>query len=374
MNTTYNRILVISIFALTLNSANGQYVTTLVDNPSFDFTDDMIFDDEGNLYCSDYSGDSVFKRSPEGEVTVFSPGFDSPNGLAFDSQGNLFVCDNTADLIVKLSPNGDFLDSYLAENPSGLIKKLDSDTLIFTQYSPNNTLNKLAPDGTIIEWFNSEELVGPVGLDYDDDGQLYVANYDNREIYKVFENELEYLATVPGPSTGVLGFISYGGGKLWATSWDDSEIYAVELNGTDIVQSFAGDGSGGTDGPIDIATFTSPNGILATASGDSIYISEYNTGKLRVISPNTLNNTFQISQDSGERFQVFPNPTAGHVNVQSLLPEVAQILVFDTYGRKVLAKSVMSSTMDFYLETSGLYSVVAIYRDGSTVRNPVVVY
>ncbi|MDB3906807.1 hypothetical protein N9355_05015, partial [Crocinitomicaceae bacterium] len=87
-------ITTILLFVLSI-SANAQtVVSTLVDNGATPFTDDLIEDASGNLYCADYSGDAVFKRTPSGVVTTFVNGLNTPNGLAFNSAGELYVCDN----------------------------------------------------------------------------------------------------------------------------------------------------------------------------------------------------------------------------------------------------------------------------------------
>jgi len=268
--------------------ALSQTVTTLVDSAATNFSDDIILDDQGNLYCSDYGGTSIFKRTPTGQISVFATGFNTPNGLAFDSQGNLFVADNVGNRIYKLSNTGQFLDTIQVTNPSGIIKMPNSDTLIFTQYMPHN-LSKLAPDGTIQIIHAGTPLNGPVGLTYDENQNLFLANYGNGNIYQVTMSDtasFEFITTVPilGATNNVVGFIEYAQGFLWATSFNLNKIYRIDPVPNGNVYLVAGSTIGSVDGDAASAKFNRPNGICASITGDSLYISDYGTGNLRVIS------------------------------------------------------------------------------------------
>ena len=202
-----------ALFCLLLagNSLNAQsMVSTVVDSSAFGFTDDLIFDNAGNLYRADYSGDAVYKRTPGGVITTFLSGLSAPNGLAFDSAENLFVCDNVGNTIYKLDYSGVFLDTFQINSPSGIIKDAVSDTMIFTTYA-GHKLKKLAPDGTILDFHAGTPLQAPVGLEYHQGG-LYVANFSNRKIYKVEQDTLIFITQLPG--YGSLGIIAYVGDVL----------------------------------------------------------------------------------------------------------------------------------------------------------------
>jgi hypothetical protein len=81
-----------------------------------------------------------------------------------------------------------------------------------------------------------------------------VANFTDRTIYRVTGTDLEYVATVPGPSNGVLGFITGAGGTLYGTSWHSHAIYAIEPAYMDSVRLVAGgNGQGNADGEVSTA-------------------------------------------------------------------------------------------------------------------------
>ena len=59
MNTTKLTTSIIAILLGVVAFAQGT-VSTVVDTTAYRFTDDLIFDSNGNLYCADYSGDAVY--------------------------------------------------------------------------------------------------------------------------------------------------------------------------------------------------------------------------------------------------------------------------------------------------------------------------
>jgi len=73
---------------------------------------DIVFDDEGNLYATDSSSPVIYKISAEGEMSVFatSPLFENPpnavvglNGIAFNPQGFLIVAHSANGDLLKVS-------------------------------------------------------------------------------------------------------------------------------------------------------------------------------------------------------------------------------------------------------------------------------
>ena len=323
-------------------SVHSQIVTTLYNSPSFQFTDDIIEDSDGNLYGADYSGSNVYKLTPEGDVSVFLSGLDSPNGLAFDSNGNLFVADNTGNLIYKVAPDGTTLETYDFTNPSGLIKEFDSDTIVFTSYNPSS-LNKLAPDGTILPYFNDPVLNGPVGMAYDEFNNLYVANFNNRRIYRIDGQELIYIAQVPGASFTSCGFITHANGFLYATNFSTHRVYKINPFYTDSIVGYYGSSFGTSDGAYNQAQFSNPNGIRASLSGDSIYVTQYDDGAIRIMKDLILSNQ---NEQIPSTTVAYPNPVVTELHIEpDHLFTVRSLDIIDSSGRLVKALEVESNDL-----------------------------
>ena len=212
------KYLYVFLFSLCFISLSfSQSVTTITDQS---LEDGIALDSNGNLYVTHFYGNSVYKITPDGDVSQFITGFSNPNGLAFDSNDNLFVCDWTANAIYKYNSSGSLLNSYpVTGNPSGIMKAYDNDDMIFSHYT-SNMLSRLSSTGVITTISSESELNGPVGLTFDDLGVMYVGNYNNRTIYRVIpDGTLEYVAQLPssGGSLPNLGYMTYAGGSLFAT-------------------------------------------------------------------------------------------------------------------------------------------------------------
>lgn len=310
---------------------HAQQVTTILDAATQ--VDDALFRDaDGYLYGSHYMGSNVYRLAPDGAVATFISGLDTPNGIAMNSAGEFYVADNTGDRILHVAHDGSPIDTFAVINPSGLLKAWDSDTILFTQYLPGK-MGKLAPDGVISTTHEGMPLNGPVGLAYTDDGTLYVANYTDRRIHRVTASGLEYVARVPGPSNGVLGFITAADNRLYGTSWNNNAIYAIEPMTVDSVRLVAGgNGPGNTDGDVSVARFNQPNGILAVAGGDTLYVSDFGSKNIRMITG--VLTGIQV-RDRDEQLRVGPNPVREVVRVYGDEPWPAgtRCEVIDAQGR-----------------------------------------
>ncbi len=345
---------------LCAGTLQAQLVTTILDAATQ--VDDALFrDPAGNLYGSHYMGSNVYRIAPDGVVSTFVGGLNTPNGIAMNALGQFYVADNNGNRIYQLASDGTPLDTITVTNPSGVLKAWDSDTILFTQYLPNK-LGKLAPDGTITILLEGAPLNGPVGLAYTDDGTLYVANYTDRRIHRVVGGALEYVATVPGPSSGVLGFITAGGATLYGTSWNSHAIYAIEPTYTDSVRLIAGgNGQGNTDGDAATAQFNQPNGILAVAGGDTLYVSDFGSKNIRMIT-GVL--TGVDEPRALEPLRILSDPACGSVMValEGAWEPGSSCTVHDAQGRLVISRSIAGETRLLTLPigalSAGPYTVV----------------
>jgi sugar lactone lactonase YvrE len=286
----------------------AQNVTTLI-GPDIGINDALVFDSHGNLYGSDHEGLNVYKYSPEGDLSVFATFSHHPNGMVMDGEDNLYVSTPPGNKIFKIAPEGT-ITQYGPDipNPNGIIFEYDSDTMIVTSY-PNNTVGKLAPDGVFTPWLSNNGLNGPLGLSYDQDHVLYVANFNDGKIFRVENDQLVYFATIPGGYVGIdyfsTGYIQWSGDYLYATGFGVNKIFRVNMQG--LVEDFAGSGIAGLqDGAASTARFYYPNGICASKTGDSLFISDYETHAVRIISD--INTDVHSTKQPGFQFKCFPNP------------------------------------------------------------------
>lgn len=327
---TYLTLVLLCLFSSIL----AQKVTTIASSSSID--DALILDQEGHLYGSNYQGSSIFKISPEDwSVETFSSNFNTPNGLALHKDGNIYMADNQGNKIYKVAPDGTastFISSFI--NPSGLIFELDSDTLIATSYNGNRIV-KIAPDRTETVLSQGGILNGPVGLCYDDDGNLYVGNFNNRQIIRIDEDGGQHLIA-QAPGNGWMGFINYAKGYIYGTLFNQHKIYRTDLDGNGEI--ILGSTIGSSDGDASSAKFSSPNGIAVSPSQDTIYISDYNTFNIRMITNLTpATNIKEHKRVDFFKWQLYPNPAATTLNFNLNLEKSSNVTakLFNNQGQLI---------------------------------------
>jgi sugar lactone lactonase YvrE len=314
-------------------SVHSQTISTFYQNASID--DGLAFDSAGNLYGSHYTGSIVWKITPEGVRSIFMAGLDTPNGLAFDSEGNLHIVDNQGGAIHKVAPDST-VTTYVPNiySPSGIIKMPTSDTMIVSSWE-GDKLIKVAPNGSLSDFVVGNGLEGPVGMAYKANGDLLVGNYNDRWIFNISpEGVLDTLTrlTVAGNN---IGFIAYKDDFVYATIPWDNKIYKVDMDGN--YELYAGSGPGNTDGDLSVAKFNGPNGIIFSPGGDSMYISDFNSRSVRIITnlngPVGTDNFSPIS--SIQESKISPNPVVQETNLDLMLSEqrVISILVFNINGQ-----------------------------------------
>ncbi len=350
----------------------AQTVTTYTDGTP---DDAMVLDSNGNLYASNFVGDSVFKFDADGNGAPFISGLNTPNGLAFDSNENLYICDFSGLTIYKYDIDGNLLESFTnIVRPSGLIKAFDNDDMIFTNYT-DSSVNRLEPDGTITVISSDSELNGPVGLAYDENGVLYVGNYNDRKIYRILnDGTADYIAQLPtdGGSNPNLGFITYGQGRLWGTTMGSDKIYAVDQNEVDSYILFAGSDQGSMDGDIDQATFNTTNGIIFNDTEDTMYITDFGTKNIRVISDVIL--SFGEEVLNLKSLQLFPNPAITTLNVKTNVDGDYQLKVYNILGEIVYSveenfqNNSISESIDISSLASGVYLVKVTSQNITSVK------
>ncbi|MCB0478950.1 MAG: T9SS type A sorting domain-containing protein [Crocinitomicaceae bacterium] len=352
----------------------SQMVSTLNISPSVNITDAIIMDSSGNIFGSDYSGDKVYKIDPNGNSSVFASGLNTPNGLALNSAGELYVCDNIGNAVYVLDNQGVFLDTIQITNPSGIIKMKNSDSLWLTTYNPS-TLYKLAPDHSLHLMHQAGVLNGPVGLCYDNNNELFVGNFSNRAVYKVQDDTLIFWVQFPSGGLGSsLGFITYAQGGIWGTTFGSNKIYKVSSEFPDSVILSIGGIQGSQDGLASTATFNQPNGIYATHSGDSILISDYGTGNIRVLSGGYLEDN-EIT-DPEIDFEIAPNPVKDifELKFSKSAPE-GEIEITSITGQVIFSKNASyaeSLELNAHEMKDGIYFVRFVAKDVNIVKRLVV--
>lgn len=164
--------------AIVVSVANGAPVQTWTLERTiegFSIPVALAMDKAGNLYVSNWGGDTVTKIDGEGRHSEFARGIRSPSGSAFDSEGNFYVASYGEGVVYRINPQGHKTVFSLGfHTPTGLTLHSDGGLLVTNRNI--GELVKVEPDGrnrVIRTGFNTAAgvLEGP-------NGEIYVANFD----------------------------------------------------------------------------------------------------------------------------------------------------------------------------------------------------
>lgn len=258
-------------------SVNGTGANAQFYNPG-----GVAMDWSNNIYVADTGNDVIRKITPNGSVSTFagSPGvagssdganalFNSPQALAVDSSGNVYVADTGNFTIRKITPAG--VVSTLAGS-AGVAGSTDGQS-------------------------TNAEFFEPEGIALDGSGNLYVADTWNHTIREITSagavTTLAGLAGNFGSSNGVgssaqfyepQGITVAPSGNIFVADTGNNTIRQITPVGAVTTLAGSAGNFGSTDANGPSASFDSPAGISADASGN-LYVADSLNNTIRIVTP-----------------------------------------------------------------------------------------
>ncbi|MEP0265995.1 T9SS type A sorting domain-containing protein [Dokdonia sp.] len=366
--------LIIALLA-TVNTLFSQEVTTLASIES-NYGDGMIITPEGDILVSGgFNKTNILKITLEGEVTEHVTGLLGPVGMGFDSDGNLYVSNYTGNTISKVTPEGTITEfASDLDGPAGLIVT-ENDEILVTLFGANfsgtgSTVLKFDLEGNSEIYASGNGILDAIGITVDENQDLFITNFVGGNVIKVdTAQNIETIATVAGAQ---INQIVYSNEYVYIPSPNLRMIYRVNT-GDGSVEHFAGSGgSSTTDGELLEAEFNFPNSCTVNEAGDTLYVLDGQVGLIRAIDLETLGlndseNTIGV--------KLFSNPQNDSITIQATLINAQKytVSVYDTAGQlvKTAEGSIQNGNLQSILSTStwskGVY-VVKI-KIGETVVN-----
>ena len=325
---------------------------------------DLAFDAAGNLYISE--GDAYRIRRinvVDGTIATFagttSPGNNTevpalaanmggPRGIAFNAQGELFISMVGNDCVRYIDADSSYLHAFAGTgNPGSTGFSGDGGSALVAQ------------------------LYSPYGLAVAPNGNVYIADLNNRRI-RMVDVGSGVISTVAG--SGLLPYDGDGipataaaigrpqwmafddAGHLFFSSPEQNRIRRVDAV-TGLISTIVGTGLagfGGDGGPATDADINNPADLVVTADG-KIYFSDSYNHRIRLLTP--VDDTSVGEAVPRSRIIAYPSPATNSLNVRSTISGPLELV--DEEGRVVHRTRVGNTVVSIPLAAvvPGLYIV-----------------
>jgi sugar lactone lactonase YvrE len=257
-----------------LDSVTTVFVSDTI--PGFGAVGGVAVDALGFVYVADFRN-AVWRLSPDGEVERFADGLYGASGNAIGPRGYLYQSSFNGNFVSRISRTGE-VETWVDEGLSGPVGIAASpEGELFVVSCTGGYVSRIGPDRSVTELARSDLMACPNGITFDDRGDLYVVSFNNTKVLRVtLDGAVTEFADIPG--AGGNGHITFARGAFYVTKFRGNQVFRVQRDGT--FAPLAGTGAAGeADGPALQATFTRPNGIGASPSGDVLWVNDLTEGQ-----------------------------------------------------------------------------------------------
>ena len=248
----------------------------------------VAIDQSGNLFIADGNHNRIRKVDVATGIITTVAG----NGLAgFSGDGGAATSAELNNPVYIAFDNGGNL--YISDPPNRRIRKVNSLGII-TTFAGTGTMGFSGDGGPA----SSAELYTIQGISFDKNDNLYIADIGANRIRKI--DTFNIISTIAG--NGSSGFSGDGGAATLATLYNPQDI-AIDTFGnlliadygnnrirkvdfsTGIINTVAGDGTGGYSGDGGLATSASINGPMGVSIDlqNNIFIAEFHSQRIRKV-------------------------------------------------------------------------------------------
>jgi gluconolactonase len=171
----------------------------------FQFTEGPTPDGRGNVLFTDVRASRIYRRTADGQISVFREETGNANGLAFDRAGNLLICEGGRGRVVSLDAQGQL--TVVADRYRGV------------RFNPPNDL-WIDPQGGV---YFSDPIYGRAERQQDGE-HVYYVSADRRRIVRVIDDMVRPNGLAGTPDGRPLYVSDHGAKRVYR--------YRIESDGT----------------------------------------------------------------------------------------------------------------------------------------------
>jgi sugar lactone lactonase YvrE len=287
------------IFLVVTQTKNAYSAEVSTISPEFQASGGLVVGPNGEIYVADYgeqtimpNGVNVYRLNSSGELSVFARGIRGASGNVIGPDGVLYQASYIDGKVYQINDKGEtsvFASGKQLVGPVGL--QFDSTGTLYVANCNNNTIVKQR-DGKLSLYVSSSSFSCPAGLAMDDSDNLYVTNYGHGIIHKITpDGSISEFARTPNGKTkpnGGNAHITFGNNQLYVVSSATHQVFSITMSGE--LKLVAGSGKQGRqDGDVELAEFSLPNGIDISSDNTTLYVNDSQTiGDDSQVAPNVV--------------------------------------------------------------------------------------
>jgi len=325
-----------------------------------------------------------FDENGENPQTFIDTVLAWPQDIVFlEDQGVVLISNlNTGRITKYNSSTGEYIGDFATGIAGPTRMKIGADSLLYVlQWSGNGKVKRYELDGTFVDEFTSTGVTQSIGIDWDNEGNLFVSSYGGALIRK-FDTS--------GVDLGI--FINSnlaGPTNIWFD--DNGDLLVIDYNGTS-VKRFDSNGSyinnfiTGLSQAEGVDFF--PNGNILIGNGathsvkmydsNGVYIEDFipnglgglitpNAIVIREVNPSSISGDGDIGEKSFILEQNYPNPFNPSTVISYQLPVTSEVTlkVYNVLGNEVATlvdEYKPAGSYETKFDASGLASGIYFYQ------------
>jgi len=325
-----------------------------------------------------------FDENGENPETFIDTVLAWPQDIVFlEDQGVVLISNlNTGRITKYNSSTGEYIGDFATGIAGPTRMKIGADSLLYVlQWSGNGKVKRYELDGTFVDEFTSTGVTQSIGIDWDNEGNLFVSSYGGALVRK-FDTS--------GVDLGI--FINSnlaGPTNIWFD--DNGDLLVIDYNGTS-VKRFDSNGSyinnfiTGLSQAEGVDFF--PNGNILIGNGathsvkiydsNGVYIEDFipnglgglitpNAIVIREVNPSSISGDGDIGEKSFILEQNYPNPFNPSTVISYRLPVTSEVTlkVYNVLGNEVATlvdEYKPAGSYETKFDASGLASGIYFYQ------------